>query len=153
MAKTKKNIYYIAAAVIVVVIIAVLLMRKPAEVPEEPEVEEPEVVEEEEEVLPEPKVATEYKGDELISDAVCADGKIGAIITNIGEEEATIPKDIKILLRGMVVIDPDCEKMTLAAGESILCENVAGHFSTGTGKQQVTVILKGASAQATVTCE
>ncbi|MBW2965975.1 hypothetical protein KY342_02620 [Candidatus Woesearchaeota archaeon] len=151
----KKNMYYIVAAVIVVVIIAVLLMRKPA-APEitEPEITEPEVVEEEEKiVLPKPKVETEYKGDELISDAVCADGKIGAIITNTGTESASIPKDIKILLRGMVVIDPDCEKMTLSAGESITCENVAGHFPTGTGQQQIMVRLKGAEAQATVTCE
>lgn len=157
MAKKKNNVYYIAAAVIVVIVIAVLLMRKPAEMPEEPEVVEPEVVVEEEEVvLPEPEVATEYAGDEIIANAVCIGREIQAVITNTGTETVEIGRGLTIQINGNAVVKPDCEKTTVAAGESIQCDNLAGPLVglVKPGKQnEVVVKLKAASAQATVTCE
>jgi len=158
MAKKSKNnnIYYIAAAVIVVVIIVVLMMRKPAE-PEvtEPEVTEPEVVEEE--PVPTPSVPTEYVGDQIISNAVCVGKTIQATIKNTGTETVEIGRGMTIQLNGMAISRPVCEKTTVAAGESIKCDNLAGPLAglirTGGKQNEIVVKLKAASAQATVTCD
>jgi hypothetical protein len=153
MAKKKmKNVYYIVAAVIIVVIIAVYLLRQPA-APEEAAPEAPEAPEAAPEAPPEPEVPTEYVGDELVSNVICADGKISGVVTNTGAETATLAKDIIIQVNAMPVVRPDCEKTVLAPGESINCDNLAGQFPVREAKpNQIVVKAKGQSAQATVTC-
>jgi hypothetical protein len=155
MAKKKnQNMYYILAAIIViVVIVAVVMMQKPAEVPVE-EAEEEEVVEEEP-VLPEPEVPSEYAGEaEMVTSAVCADGKIGAIITNVADETVMLGSSMIFQLRGMVVKEPGCDKTELAPGESTTCTQLNGNFALVTGQNEVLVRLAGAKeGKATVTCE
>jgi hypothetical protein len=154
MAKKKsKNIYYIIAAIVVVVILVALYMRGPAEEAPEAVTEEPEVVEVPEEI-PEPTVPTEYLGDELISNAVCVGSEIQATIANTGTVTETIGDKLIVQVNGLVVRAPVCEKMTVGPGESVRCTNVAGPFPVREGKENLVVVkLKGASAQATVTCE
>ena len=145
----KKNMYYLIAAVVVIVVVAFLLMRKPAEVPATPPAEQPA-----EQGLPEPEAPTEYKGEaNAITNAVCSNGKIGAIITNIVDNKVTIGNELKVLLRGMVVKDPGCDKTSLEPGESTTCTAVNGPFQVVKGQNEVVVRIIGAKeAQATVVC-
>ena len=150
----KKNMYYLVAVVVlVVVLVAVFMMRKPAEVPVAP----PAPVEEVEEgpVLPEAEVPTEYAGEaEIVTQAVCADGKVGAVITNVADVEVTLMKEWKVLLRGLVVKEPGCDKTVLAPGESTTCTTLNGPFPVVSGQNEVVVRIADAKeGKATVTCE
>ena len=151
--KSKKNMYYIVAAVVIVVVLIAIFMRGPKEeaptaptAPTEPTAP----------VVPEPTVPTEYVGDKTISNAVCIGREIQATITNIGSESVEIGRSMTIQVNGNAVARPGCEKTTLAAGESIYCDNLAGTLIglVRPGKQnEIVVKLKASSAQATVTCE
>jgi len=150
----KKNVYYILAAVVVIVIVVFLVMRKPAEapaeVPQAPVVEEPEAP-----VLPEAEVPTEYAGEaEMVTSAVCADGKVGAVLTNVADQEVTLMDEWKVQIRGLVVKEPGCDKTTLAPGESTTCTNLNGPFPVVSGLNEIVVRMEGAKeGQATVTCK
>ena len=148
----KKNLYYLIAVVVIVVVVAFFMMRQPEAPPEVPPAPEPEA--EPETVLPEPEVPTEYAGKaEMVTKAVCAEGKIGAVITNVGEDEVTIGKDMKLLLRGMVVKTPGCDKEVLAPGESTTCTQLNGMFPVASGQNEVLVTIGAQTGKATVTCE
>jgi hypothetical protein len=69
-----------------------------------------------------------------ISEARCVDSRIEAVLTNTGSASAVLGKDFKIILNGLVVIDPECDKMTLAAGESTYCKDISGHYTIREGK-------------------
>ncbi|MBW2995681.1 hypothetical protein KY332_00100 [Candidatus Woesearchaeota archaeon] len=64
----------------------------------------------------------------------CTNGAIEAVITNTGTEEATLAKDIKVIINGLLVVDPECDSMTIAAGESTYCKDISGHIATRIGK-------------------
>ena len=149
--KSNKTIWYIIGVIAVIAVLMFVFMKKPAEEPEPAApVEEPEV----EETLPEPEVATEYEGEEeMVKNAVCSDGKIGAVITNVAEETMTVSEDIKFLLRGLVVKEPGCDKEELAPGESTTCTSLNGPFQVVEGKNEVVIRLARAKeGLATVTC-
>ena len=149
--KSKKNMYYIVAAVVIVVVLIAIFMRKPAEeAPEAPEVPTTPTTP----AVPEPTVPTEYVGDQLISNAVCVGDEIMATITNTGTSTETIGDKIVVQVNGLVVRAPICDKMILGPGESVSCTDVSGPFPIRAGKENLVIVkLKGASAQATVTCE
>ncbi len=155
--KQNKNLYYVIGAVVVVVVLVLLFMqlRGPTEAP--PAAPTAPVVEEvvEEPVLPEPEVPTEYAGEaEMVTSAVCADGKIGAVITNVADNAVTIGNELKFQLRGMVVKEPGCDKVELAPGESTTCTTLNGPFQLVPGQNEVIVRIAGAKeGKATVTCE
>jgi len=146
--KSNKNLWYIIGVVVVVVILLLVFM-KPAEEPEAAP-----VVEDEGTGLPEAEVETEYAGEaEMVTSAVCAEGKIGAVITNVAEETVVLAKDVKMLLRGLVVKEPGCDKAELAPGESTVCTTLNGPFQVMPGQNEVIIRLTGAKeGKATVTC-
>ncbi len=150
--KSNKNIWYIIGAIAVIVILVLVFMRKPAEEPET--APEPEPEPEPEETLPEPETPTEYAGEgEIVTKAVCADEKIGAVITNIGNTTVSYGKEWKALLRGMVVKEPGCDKTVLEPGESTTCTTLNGNFPVVEGKNEVVIRISGAKeGKATVTC-
>jgi hypothetical protein len=71
---------------------------------------------------------------ELLSATRCVDSKIQGVITNILDSEVTLGKDIKILINGLLIVDPVCDSMTLAAGESTFCDDLSGHIAIRAGK-------------------
>ncbi|MBW2995680.1 hypothetical protein KY332_00095 [Candidatus Woesearchaeota archaeon] len=146
--KSNKNLWYIIGVIVVVVVLLLVFMRKPAEeeAPPAPVVEGP--------VLPEAEVPTEYAGEaEMVTSAVCADGVIGAVITNVAENTVVLATDVKMLLRGMVVKEPGCDKTALEPGESTTCTTLNGPFAVVEGQNEVIIRIAGAKeGKATVTC-
>jgi len=69
-----------------------------------------------------------------LSEVSCVDGNIQAKVTNTGAADAALAKEIKVLVNGLLVVDPECDKATLAAGESTLCTDLSGHLSVREGK-------------------
>jgi hypothetical protein len=150
--KQNKNLYYIIGAVVVVVVLVLVWMQMKPASETGPETQAPVV---ERPVLPEPEVPTEYVGEgKMVTNAVCTEeGKIGAVITNIADSTVEIGKDIKILLRGLVVKTPGCDKTELAPGESTTCTTLNGPFPVISGQNEVVVRIAGAKeGKATVTC-
>lgn len=134
--------------ILAVLVLAIFACKPPVEEevpPVVPEVEEaPEEAPEVEEAPPTPI--------ELISAARCIDDKIEATIANTGTETAEIAKNLKILLRGMTVSDPDCDETILEPGESTFCANIAGHFPLAEGNNRVLVRLADQELEVTVVC-
>lgn len=64
----------------------------------------------------------------------CTDNKIEAMITNNNDMDIEITKDVKIIINGLVVVDPECDKMLLKPGESTTCADITGHYPIRTGK-------------------
>ena len=125
---------------------------EPVPVPDLPvEVPEPEVVEPE---LPEAEVPTEYagRGAEMISDVACSDGRISARLTNTGDSAVTVGRDMVVMLRGMVVLQPECETMALEPGQSTVCTKLNGPFPVAPGRNEIAVKIRLSDAVATVTC-
>jgi len=87
-----------------------------------PEEQVNETIEEEEVVVQEEA--------ELVSNLNCANGVITATITNTGEETIDLSKDIRVIVRGLVVANKiiECEKTTLKPGESTLCSKLNGVY-------------------------
>ena len=122
----KKILFFILA------IVLLLTACKIAEIPEETaeaESEEPAVAEEviEETIVQEPSAV-------ILSGLKCIDDKIEGVITNTQDQAAGLNKEIKIIINGLIVIDPECDKATLEAGESTVCSDLSGHFPIRTGK-------------------
>ena len=155
MAEGNKNLYYIIGAIVVIVVVVLLVINRqpPEEAPPAVPAPAPAPEPEPEPVLPEPEVPTEYVGAELVSNAVCANGKIGAIITNVGEDTVSIGKDLKILMRGLVIKEPGCDKDELAPGEQTTCTTLNGVFPVIDGKNEILIrSIGGLEGKATVTC-
>ena len=147
----KQNIYYILAVIVIIIVVAAIAMKlgkEPAQAPA-PVIPGPTAP-----TLPEAEVPTTYEGDaEMVTQAVCADGKVGAVITNVASETLTVGTEIKFLLRGMVVKEPGCDKTEVAPGESTTCTTMNGNFAVSSGKNEVVVRIAGAKeGLATVTC-
>ena len=155
MAKKKNNTIYYVVAVVVIILIAVFMMKKPAEEPPavEPTPEPEPVPEPETPTLPEPEVPTDYKGEvEMVSQMACVDGVASGRITNTDNVAWVYGKDVKVLLRGLVIHDPGCEKMELEPGESADCTTLNGPFQVVEGLNEITVRSKNKEVIATVTC-
>jgi len=71
---------------------------------------------------------------EMLSGLRCIDDKIEAVIVNTGDAAVVLAEDIKILANGLIVVDPECDKLTLEAGESTVCSDITGHFNIRAGK-------------------
>lgn len=84
-------------------------------------------------VIPDEDAAMPASG-EFISDLRCADDKITGVITNIEDEQIQLNGNVKVMLNGNVVVDPECDKLVLEPGESTICSDLSGHFSIRTGK-------------------
>ena len=71
---------------------------------------------------------------DMLSELRCFDNeKIEAVITNTGESAIELAKDVKVLLNGMIVVDPECDTLVLAAGESTACSDISGHIPVRDG--------------------
>ncbi len=75
-----------------------------------------------------PEVAAEEK--ELVSNLKCENGVISGTITNTGDSTIDLTKDIRIIIRGLVVANKllVCEKTTLKPGESTSCSKLNGVY-------------------------
>ncbi len=91
--------------------------------------EQAEVIEEviEETIIQEPST-------EILSALKCADNKIEAVLTNTNSEPVEIAKTMKVMINGLLVVDPECDSLTLAAGESTFCSDLSGHLTVREGK-------------------
>ncbi|MEE9525364.1 MAG: hypothetical protein V3V78_02035 [Candidatus Woesearchaeota archaeon] len=69
----------------------------------------------------------------------CSNGAIEAVVTNTGTEAVTLAKDVKVLVNGLLVVDPACENLTISPGESTYCQDISGHLATRTGKVNTVV--------------
>ncbi|MBR9691829.1 hypothetical protein GOV06_03495 [Candidatus Woesearchaeota archaeon] len=78
--------------------------------------------------------AEDAEPGKIISSMKCVEDRIQAVIKNTGDTEATMVKDIKVILNGLLVVDPVCEKLTLAPGEETQCQDISGHIAIRTGK-------------------
>ncbi len=90
--------------------------------------------------LPEPVIIVEEPTEEaepgkMLSELRCIDGAIEAVVTNTGETEAAIGDDIKVMINGLLIVDPECDKYILAPGESTYCKDISGHIKIRTGKE------------------
>lgn len=146
----KQNMYYIIAVIVIIIVVAAIAMK----LGKEPSQPAPVIPGPTGPTLPEAEVPTSYEGDtEMVTQAVCADGKVGAVITNVADKTLQVGTEIKFLLRGMVVKSPGCDKTELAPGESTTCTTMNGDFKVVSGKNEV--IVRDGSAKeglATVTC-
>ena len=70
----------------------------------------------------------------LLSAVRCADSKIQGVVTNTLDSEVTLGNDIKILINGLLIVDPVCDSLTLAQGESTFCDDLSGHIAIRAGK-------------------
>lgn len=75
------------------------------------------------------ETAAQAKPAEMLSGLRCIDNNtIEATIANTKDTALELTKDIKIMLNGMIVIDPECDKLTLNPGESVYCKDITGHI-------------------------
>ena len=70
---------------------------------------------------------------DMISEARCIDNNIEVVLTNPTEKVLTFAKDAKIIINGLVVVDPECDKLTLEPGESTYCTDISGHLAIRQG--------------------
>jgi hypothetical protein len=98
-------------------------------------------------------VEQEVAAGAWLAGVACADNKVSAVITNQEGREMTIVKDIKILIRGLVVTRPDCDKMTLAPGESAICDDISGGFPLAASNIIILRAPDGVQEEATAVCE
>ena len=90
---------------------------------------------------------------EILSGLRCMDNKIEATITNTKADALEITKDVKVVVNGLVVIDPECDTLILQPGESTYCSDVTGHYAIRQGKvNTVQLNLKGESIVEYVDC-
>ena len=153
-----KSIYYIMAVVVVIVLIAVFMMMRPAEEPEpeitepEPEITEPEVTLPESEIPPAP-IETMKGKLEMITEARCFDNRIEVVLTNPTDETLTLAKDAKVILNGLVVVDPECDKLEIAPKESVYCSDISGHYAIRQGEvNRIQVNMKSERGLSDVDC-
>ena len=89
----------------------------------------------------------------ILSALKCLDGAIEGIVTNTGDKELTLAKDIKVLINGLIVVDPECDKLVLAPGESVYCRDLSGHYAIRKGQvNRVQLNLLGERAVEVVDC-
>lgn len=122
----KKILFFILAIVLLLTAckIAEIQSEVAEEITEEP-TEAEEVIEET--IIQEPSAA-------ILSGLKCIDDKIEGVITNTQDQAAELNKEIKVIINGLIVIDPECDKSTLEPGESTVCSDLSGHFTIRTGK-------------------
>jgi len=141
-----------AVLLLCILALGVLFILSGCKAPEEPEA--PEVTPEVPEELPGEEVMAP---EEIIEGAwlasVSCDGeKVAATIVNQGSEDYEIFKDIKILLRGLVVTKFDCDKMTLAPGEGAICADISGGFPLADENEIMLRAPGGVQEVESVTC-
>ena len=39
-----------------------------------------------------------------------------------------------MIINGLVVVDPECDKLTIAPGESVYCSDISGHYAIRQGE-------------------
>lgn len=82
------------------------------------------------ETVEEQEVVVEEAEANLVSNLNCANGVITATITNTGDKTIDLSKDIRVIVRGLVVANKiiECEKTSLNPGESTLCSKLNGVY-------------------------
>ena len=115
-------------AILVCVLLAILILAGCKTPEAEPEAAAAEEIEEEEEAVAEEEAAPTA----LLSGVSCTGGVISGTITNVKDEEINVQKDIRVLIRGLVVANAllECNKATLQPGESTKCAKLNGLFQT-----------------------
>ena len=116
--------------IIILCILTTLLLVscKPAE--EAPEEPTPPPVPE---MMPE-EAAEEPVIKETLSELRCVDDRIEAVISNTNTKTLEIAKDIKVMVNGLLVVDPECDSLTLEPGQSTFCQDISGHLAIRKGK-------------------
>ena len=71
---------------------------------------------------------------------------------NTGSSTVKIGSDLKVLIRGLVVLEPGCDDSELAPGESTACGNLNGPFPVVEGKNEIFGRIGPEEVVATVTC-
>ena len=91
---------------------------------------------------------------EILSGLRCiGNNTIEATIANTKDTALELTKDIKIMLNGIIVIDPECDKLTLNPGESVYCKDITGHIPIRQGKiNTIQLNLAGERITGEVSC-
>lgn len=85
-------------------------------------------------------IRTQTASTELITEARCVSNSIEAVLNNPSDQEITLIKDMQIVINGLVVSHPDCDKNTIAAGESVYCRSIGGSLSIKKGAKNIVLI-------------
>lgn len=103
---------------------------------------------------PEAPMEVKTPGLEMVSQARCIDNKIGLVVTNPTNQTLTLAKDAKVIVNGLTVIDPECDKMEIKPGESVFCADISGHYATRTGEQnRIQINMFSERSMTVVNCE
>ena len=90
---------------------------------------------------------------EMISEARCIDNKIELVLTNPTDETFILGNTAKIIINGLIIVDPECDKLEIAPGESIYCADLSGHIAIRTGaKNTIQVNMKMERGLSVVDC-
>lgn len=130
----------IISIIIIILIIGVFGCQKAAETPKETApVETTPVVPAEQNADVEKPVAASKAA---LSDLRCAGNKsIEGVFTNTDEKPIKLAKDVKIIINGLIVVDPDCDKLDVQPGEAVYCKDFTGHLSVSGSKKTNEVTL------------
>jgi len=83
----------------------------------------------------------------LLTDVVCVNGKISAIVTNTGDTTWDVASDVDIVLNGGIDEVPGCDKESIAPGESTLCDSIDWPKVSNPGKINAVVVVADGSRQ------
>ncbi len=82
----------------------------------------------------------------------CSDNRIEAELYNSKEDSLIIGEDIKIIVRGLIVPMPDCDKNTIEPGESVYCTDITGKYKIKDGINRVQANLLRERAVEDIDC-
>lgn len=96
---------------------------------------------------------TEGKMLEMITQARCLENRIEVVLTNPTDATLTLAKDAKVIMNGLTVVDPECDKLVIAPGESVYCADISGHYSIRNGEMnKIQVNMKAERGLSEVDC-
>ncbi len=74
---------------------------------------------------------------DMAADVRCVDDRIELMFTNPTNDTLTLVKDVIIELNGMVVVDPECNILTIKPKRKALCTDISGHIPIKEGKKNL----------------
>lgn len=87
----------------------------------------------EEPVIEQPAPIETLSEIEMVREARCIDGKIEAVLTNPTEEVITLGANAKVIINGLIIVDPECDDLELEPGEMTFCTDISGHIEPRVG--------------------
>lgn len=102
---------------------------------EEPSITEPSAITEPSSIKDLPIPETTPEPVDMAADVRCVDDRIELMFTNPTNDTLTLVKDVIIEVNGMVVVDPECNILTIKPKKKALCIDISGHLPIKEGKE------------------